>query len=309
MIEVRNLTKKYGNTIAVDNISFSIQKGEIVGLLGPNGAGKSTTMRMMTCYILPTFGTITVAGFDCSSDSLQVRKRLGYLSENAPLYDEMNVWEYLEFAAEMQGISKEKRKEKIERVLDLCGIKDRVRQDISQLSKGYRQRVGLAQSLIHEPEILILDEPTTGLDPNQRVEIRELIRRIGKERTIILSSHVLSEVEATCDRVLIIHKGKIVASGTPQELRSNATSQTKVYLNVEGDGEELVKIVKSFSSVKQILETNSEESVHRLVFEVERGSDIRKELVRTLVHKNFGVMEVYQKDKSLEDIFMQLTKQ
>ena len=237
MIEVLNLTKVYGDVAAVDNISFSIQKGEIIGLIGPNGAGKTTTIKMLTCYLTPTSGKITIAGLDVAKDSLAIRKKLGYLSENAPVYEDMSVTEYLQLVAEVHNIPKKEIPAKIQRVVELCGLRGREHQDIKELSKGYHQRVGLAQSLVHDPEILILDEPTTGLDPNQRIEIRDLIKQIGREKTVILSSHILSEVEATCDRVMIIHRGKLMAVGTTAELRDTAEQKSNIYLKLESTSE------------------------------------------------------------------------
>ncbi len=308
MIEVSHLTKKYGRFTAVDDISFNIPKGEIIGLLGPNGAGKTTTLRILTCYLTPSSGGVSIAGYDIYSDSLNIRKKIGYLSENAPLYDEMNVEEYLSFAAEMQDVPMREISKRIQHVSELCNIKDRLKQDIHELSKGYRQRVGLASTLIHDPEILILDEPTTGLDPNQRIEIRELIRKIGREKTVILSSHILSEVEATCDRVFIIHKGKIVASGTPSELKSDMQGKKKIFLKVEGDLNRLLDTLPRFEGIERVLDANQNAGALDVVLEVKSGVDIRKPLIHFVLDSGFEILELHQEEKSLEDVFVQLTK-
>ncbi|MDP3976363.1 MAG: ATP-binding cassette domain-containing protein, partial [bacterium] len=218
MITVEKLRKSYGSFVAVDDISFEIKKGEIVGLLGPNGAGKTTTMRMLTCFFPASSGSITINGADAFEESLKVKQSIGYLPENAPLYGDMKVEEYLDYVADIRQIPSGRKKSRIHQVVEQVGLLPRLQQEIGHLSKGYRQRVGLAQAMLHDPEILILDEPTSGLDPNQIIEIRSLIKEIGKQKTIILSTHILSEAEATCDRVLIISNGKIVASGTAEEL-------------------------------------------------------------------------------------------
>ena len=220
MIQVENLTKDYGPFRAVDSVSFNVRKGEVLGFLGPNGAGKSTTMKILTCFLAPTGGTARVAGLDVYEHSLEVRKRIGYLPEDTPIYRDMTVLEFLEFVAEMRGMSRDKRQAGIREVGGRCGLGDVAGKLIGELSKGYRQRVGLAQAMVHDPDIVILDEPTSGLDPNQIVEIRDLIREVGREKTVILSTHILPEVQATCSRMIIINKGKVVADGTPDELRA-----------------------------------------------------------------------------------------
>ena len=222
-ILVENLTKVYGDQKAVDDISFEVQTGEVVGFLGPNGAGKSTTMKMITCYMAPTAGKISLEGLEVDKDPEEIKKKIGYLPENNPLYTDMGIIDYLEFCAEIQGLEKQGLSKRIHEMVDMCGLNQERYKKIGELSKGYSQRVGLAQAMIHDPEVLILDEPTTGLDPNQIVEIRKLIKELGKEKTVILSSHILSEVEATCDRILIINKGKIVADGTSGNLAKTGT--------------------------------------------------------------------------------------
>jgi ABC-2 type transport system ATP-binding protein len=243
MITAENLTKNFGDFRAINDISFTINRGEIVGLLGPNGAGKTTTLRILTCFFNPTLGRVKYDNLDVVEDSLKIRQKIGFLPENNPLYEDLKVKEYLTYAAEMHGLSKNKLKEAVTKVMDTCGLKDRANQEIGTLSKGYKQRVGLAQALIHDPEVLIMDEPTEGLDPNQRIEIRDLIKKIGSQKTVILSSHVLSEVEATCNRVLIINQGKIVASGTPDELKLQSARQTKIFLKVEAPFDQVIEAV------------------------------------------------------------------
>ncbi|MDD4271929.1 MAG: ATP-binding cassette domain-containing protein [Patescibacteria group bacterium] len=218
MIEIKNLTKKFDQNLALDDISFSVEKGEILGFLGPNGAGKSTTMKIIASFWLPTSGQVLIDGLDASEDSLSARKKIGYLPETVPLYEDMRVFEYLKFIAEIRGLDKSKTKNRVKEVVSICGLNKVLRQPIEELSKGFRQRVGLAQAIMHSPDILILDEPTTGLDPNQIAEIRDLIKTIGREKTVIFSTHILSEVSATCDRVIIINCGKIVGQGSPAEL-------------------------------------------------------------------------------------------
>src|SRR3954465_7682989 len=220
MIQVENLTKDYGPTRAVDRVTFNVRKGEVLGFLGPNGAGKSTTMKMLTCFLAPTGGTAKVAGFDVFDNSLEVRQRIGYLPEDTPIYRDMTVLEYLRFAAEMRGMDQARADLRIREIGGRCGLTENAGKLVGELSKGFRQRLGLAQAMLHDPDILILDEPTSGLDPNQIVEIRSLIKEIGKERTVILSTHILPEVQATCSRILIISGGKLVADGTPEALRS-----------------------------------------------------------------------------------------
>ena len=225
MIEVRELTKSYGTTVAVNKVSFDAHAGEVLGFLGPNGAGKTTTMRILTCYLSADAGSATVAGHDVFEESVEVRKQIGYLPESAPLYSDMGVIEYLNFMTQVRHIPKSQRKERTRAVIDICGLEGVIQKDIGELSKGYRQRVGLAQSLIHDPPILILDEPTSGLDPSQIIEIRNLIKNIGQEKLVLFSTHILPEVSATCSRILIINNGKIVANGTPEELSSQAEGE------------------------------------------------------------------------------------
>jgi ABC-2 type transport system ATP-binding protein len=257
MIKVENLVKKYGNFAAVDDISFEIKKGEVVGFLGPNGAGKTTTMRVITSFFPATSGKAILNGHDVFNDPMGVRKSIGYLPESAPLYLDMRVGEYLYYIAEAQGLDRSRIPDRITDMAEKCGISDRLEQVIGTLSKGYRQRVGLAQAMIHDPEILILDEPTSGLDPNQIIEIRKLIKDLGKEKTVILSTHILTEAESTCDRVIIISKGKIVASGKIHELQSNSNEKDVLRLKVKGDGVGVAARLQSFIGVSHVNQIDS----------------------------------------------------
>src|SRR3989338_8584918 len=303
MIKVENLHKNYDEFKALDGVSFEIEKGEIVGLLGPNGAGKTTTMKILTSYMPPSGGKAEVAGFDCSENPLEVRKRIGYLSENNPLYPEMSVLEYLEFTARMHDIPKNKVMNRIIDVVKDCGLKEKLQQDIAELSKGYRQRVGLAAVLIHNPDVLILDEPTAGLDPNQIAEIRDLIKRIGREKTVMLSSHILTEVHATCDRVFIINKGKIVAQGTPEELSSQAQGVTVILVKVRG-GREVTDKIRMVAGVKNITEVPSnEEGALFYSVDADPSTDVRVGINHAVLDAGYETLELTRKDVSLEDVF------
>ena len=270
-IVVENLTKRYGNQKAVDNISFRVKTGEVLGFLGPNGAGKTTTMKAITTFLAPDEGTVRVGEFSIDENPEDVKKHIGYLPESNPLYEEMPVIDYLRFVAEIQGIEKDKIDDKIREVINTCGISAEKHKRIVELSKGYKQRVGLAQALIHDPEVLILDEPTTGLDPNQIIEIRELIKKIGKEKTVILSSHILAEVEATCDRIMIINKGKIVADGTAADLRKKAQGKEILKVTVE-DGD----INDIFNALQNLETTETVDIIDKSgnVFEVQSKNDV-----------------------------------
>jgi ABC-2 type transport system ATP-binding protein len=308
MISVMNLSKRFGRTVAVDGISFEVSKGEVLGFLGPNGAGKTTTMRILTCYLSPDSGSATVAGFDVVDDSLEVRKRVGYLPENAPLYLDMDVVAYLEFVADVRGIASVEKGQRIRKMIDVCGLGNVLGRTVGELSKGFKQRVGLAQTLIHDPDILILDEPTTGLDPSQIIEIRELIKEIGRERTVILSTHILPEVEATCSRVLIINEGEIAATGTPEELHSIAGGENSVYVSVSAGGaavEEVLGAIGSISQVSRIGET--EGGYVRYVLKSKNGGDVGERIFRTAVENGWTLNELRTETLSLEDIFLRLT--
>jgi ABC-2 type transport system ATP-binding protein len=308
LISVKNLTKTFGRTLAVDDISFGVSGGEVLGFLGPNGAGKTTTMRILTCYLTPDHGSATLAGYDIRDDSLEVRKHVGYLPENAPLYHDMDVVTYLTFVAEVRGIPPAERRKRIGKMIDTCGLEKVVGRNVGQLSKGFKQRVGLAQTLIHDPDILVLDEPTTGLDPSQIIEIRELIKEIGKERTVILSTHILPEVEATCSRVLIINEGRIVASGTPRELQAIAGGEDAVYVSISSGSDpvdaELARI-GSVTSVERVADAGG--GYVRYLVKAGNGEDVGEAIFRLAVEKSWKLNELRRETLSLEDIFLKLT--
>jgi ABC-2 type transport system ATP-binding protein len=304
-IVVENLTKKYGDQRAVDDISFEVKSGEVVGFLGPNGAGKSTTMRMLTCYMAPTDGAISVAGFSASREPEEIKRRIGYLPENNPLYTDMAIIDYLEFCAEIQGLRKDEVHRKIREMIDVCGLSLERHKKINELSKGYRQRVGLAQAMIHDPEILILDEPTSGLDPNQIVEIRKLIKELGKEKTVILSSHILSEVEATCDRILIINKGKIVADGTSETLRKQAQGQELISVLIEGDQPEIRKALLALATVEKVSVMENRDGFLLVQSKPEVSS--RKSIFDLCVKKKWYLLEMTGIETKLEDVFREVT--
>ncbi len=308
MIEVRNLTKRYGATVAVNNISFNAEAGEVLGLLGPNGAGKTTTMRILTCYMPADDGTATVAGFDIHEQSVEVRKRIGYLPENAPLYNDMGVVDYLNFVAEVRKIPSTVRSTRVRDMIDTCGLERVIRKDIGELSRGYRQRVGLAQALIHNPDILILDEPTAGLDPNQIVEIRGLIKKLGAEKTVILSTHILPEVEATCDRVVIINEGVIVASGTTDELASMGKGDEILYIQIRGPREVIDFRLREMPQVASFVKTGeTEPGLHRYAIKPGDSKTIAEDLFRMVVNENWSLTELRTEMASLEDVFRRLT--
>lgn len=304
-IVVENLTKKYGEQKAVNNISFEIKTGEVVGFLGPNGAGKSTTMKMMTCYMAPTTGDIQLDNLSIYADSEDIKKRVGYLPENNPLYLDMPIVDYLRFSAEIQGVEKSKISSRIGEMIDMCGLGLEKHKKIGELSKGYRQRVGLAQAMIHDPEILILDEPTTGLDPNQIIEIRKLIKELGKEKTVILSSHILSEVEATCDRILIINKGRIVADGTSSTLRQQAQGQELLTVQIEGEQNEVQKALLGLASVEKVSEVEGKENTFQV--QSKPDSKSRKPIFDLCVDKKWYLLEMTGIETRLEDVFRELT--
>jgi len=301
MIEAENLTRYYGPTRAVYNINFHVDKGEIVGFLGPNGAGKTTTMRMLTSFLPPSDGTARVAGFDVFYDSLEVRRRVGYMPETVPLYPEMTVWAYLDYMAALRRLPD--RGQAVDRALEACGIGDHADTAIGKLSKGYRQRVGLAQAILHEPEVLILDEPTIGLDPRQVTEVRALIREIGREHTVILSSHILPEVSQTCGRVLIINKGEIVAEGAPDELTAQLQGAERVLVRIADASPEAIEVLERVDGVIGI------EPIDGEAYQVSciREHDLRAELARAVVEQGWGLLELRSVGMSLEDIFLELT--
>ena len=312
MIEVADLSKLYGDVRAVDGISFKIKPGEVVGFLGPNGAGKTTTMKVLTTFISPTAGRAFIDGRDVMDESLAVRRKVGYLPESAPLYPDMMVLDYLGFVAQMRGLQGDDRKAKIRRAAERCAITTVLGKDIGELSKGYRRRVALAQSLLHEPDCLILDEPTEGLDPNQIAEIRDLIKEIGREKTILLSSHILPEVQATCSRVLIIAKGKIVADGTSEELREREVSQARLHLKFElekGVARELVRQKLAALPYVRAAVDGEGEGTEIVGFEVrtDGGHDLRKDIFQLAAQQNWPLVEMRREVVSLEDVFRRLT--
>jgi len=309
MIEIKNLTKKFGNNTILDSISFSVKKGEILGFLGPNGAGKTTTMKIITSFWLPTEGDIEVDGESVLHSSIATRSKIGYLPETVPLYEDMRVFEYLKFIAEIRDIEKDNIKKRILEVAEVCGLKQVIKRPIDELSKGYRQRVGLAQAIMHEPDILILDEPTTGLDPNQIVEIRDLIKKLGKEKTVIFSTHILSEVSATCDRAIIINKGKIVSEGTPEEITRKASGQEILYIKIKGPKEEIIQKLSGMENVEKVEEKDKEsEVVYGYNIYPKIGIDLREYLSLTVMQNGWSILEFTRKSVTLEDVFRELTK-
>jgi len=308
MIEVSNLHKHYGAIHAVNGISFSIDRGEIVGFLGPNGAGKSTTMKILTSYIAPTHGAVRVAGYDILTDSMNVRRRVGYLPEETPLYKTMAVIDFLKYVAAVREVPARRVKERLREVVDVCGVYEVLGQTIGTLSKGYRQRVGLAQALIHDPDILILDEPTSGLDPNQISEIRSVIKELGKEKTLILSTHILPEVEATCDRVIIIDRGLVVGDGSQADLAKARKAQSGYIITLDGQGtdDEMRSALEKVDGMKSVSATASES--HTFIVTPVMGEDPRLELMRLCVDKSWTISELTGHMASLEDIFRELTQ-
>ncbi len=303
MIRVEGLTKDYGARRAISNLSFEAHQGEIVGFLGPNGAGKTTTMRILTGYMPPTDGTATVAGYDIVSESLEVRKRVGYLPETVPLYGDMTAYEYLKFMADLRQLPD--AEDRAGEALEMVGLEGRADSYISNLSKGMRQRVGLAQALIHHPEVLILDEPTIGLDPGQVVEVRNIIREIGKQRTVLLSTHILSEAQQICDRVLIINKGKIIAEDTPQNLQARLVGSERATIRVRGDADGLSKVVTKVKGV-QSTEAESDGAVE---FQFAPGQDVRPEVAKAVIDAGYDLLELRPVGMSLEEIFLELTRE
>ncbi len=307
-IVVKNVTKNYGAQKAVDDISFTVRTGEILGFLGPNGAGKTTTMKAITCFISPDGGEVSVGGFSNRDNPEEIKKNIGYLPETNPLYQEMAVLDYLWFVAELHGIPAVEIRGRILKMVKTCGLEGEKHKKIGELSKGYKQRVGLAQALIHDPAVLILDEPTSGLDPNQIVEIRDLIRNIGKEKTVILSSHILAEVEATCDRIVIIHKGRIVADGTPGELRKRAQGREVIKVSIEGatDANLVFQELQNLPTIGLVDPLN----LSSFSFEVQSkdGQSSRRSIFALCVSKGWFLTELTAIETKLEDIFRELTR-
>lgn len=308
MIEVTGLTKRYGNHVAVDHLSFRVEKGQIYGFLGPNGAGKSTTMNIITGYLAATEGTVTIDGHDVRQEPEEAKKCVGYLPELPPLYMDMTVEEYLRFAAELKKVPKAQRREQIEQVMDMTKVADMRGRLIKNLSKGYRQRVGLAQALLGSPEVLILDEPSVGLDPKQIIEIRDLIRELGKSHTIILSSHILSEVSAVCDHIMIISHGKLVASDSPEGLRKLMSGGQELKLTVKGSYEMLQKAVTDMKGIADMeLQDGAAEGCCNVLIRTDKEQDIREELFYLLAENQLPILSMMLSERSLEDIFLELT--
>jgi len=310
MIEVRNISKHFGSTVAVQNVSFDVARGEVLGFLGPNGAGKSTTMRILTGYIPPSEGSARIAGHDLLEDSLAIRRRIGYLPENAPLYGDMEVVDFLRFVGTIRGIPPGEMRERIARMVKLCGLEKVVGRTIQHLSKGYRQRVGLAQAMIHDPDILILDEPTSGLDPNQIMEIRELIKELGREKTVILSTHILPEVSATCGRVLIVNEGMLVASGSPEELGAGLEGGGLLRVQVRAPSREVLdeKLRDAEFVTEHVFTKEADGDLHHLTI---RGVDARglgERIFRLVVENGWSLAELRLEGATLEDVFRRITR-
>ena len=307
MISVENLTKRYATKTAIEAMSFRVEKGEILGFLGPNGAGKTTTMRIITGYMPSTDGTVKVDGFDVADQPLEVRRRIGYLPENPPLYTEMTVNSYLRFVAKLKGLTGARVQEDVNRAMDRVNITDVQDRIIAKLSKGYKQRVGIAQALLGDPPVLILDEPTIGLDPKQIQEVRELIKSLAGTHTVVLSTHILPEVEQTCHRVIIIDHGKIVAVDTPQNLRSQIQGGARVLIEVEGPVADVLTAVKAIPGVATARILTQDATRCSFQVDVDSGKDIRRDLARAVVQAGWGLLELQSENMSLEDIFIKLT--
>jgi ABC-2 type transport system ATP-binding protein len=307
VIQVQDLTRYYGLRSAIEGVTFEVQSGEILGFLGPNAAGKTTTMRILTCFMPASSGMAKVAGFDVRSHSMEVRRRIGYLPENPPLYPEMSVTSYLDFVAKIKGVDRRERNKRIAEVMDRTAISNVGNSVIRKLSKGYKQRVGLAQALVHNPEVLILDEPTIGLDPKQIIEVRELIRDLAGKHTVILSTHILPEVSATCQRVVIINKGKVVAEDTPKNLTAKVRSANRLLVEVGGPKDQVQKKLASVTGVKKVSIDGLAGESCRYNIDCELNHDVRPALAQAIVQNGWGLLELRSRDANLEDVFLQLT--
>jgi ABC-2 type transport system ATP-binding protein len=308
MIEVHQLTKRYANHTAVRDISFSVQRGEIVGFLGPNGAGKTTTLRMLTGYLPPTSGSARIAGFDIFRQSVEARRKIGYMPENVPLYEDMRVREYLKFRAQLKGLDRSATRRRVGAVLDTCGLENVRRKMIKTLSKGYRQRLGLADALVHDPELLILDEPTNGLDPNQIRQIRELVRRLAESHTVLISTHILHEVEMTCGRVIIIDTGKIKANDTPANLTQHMRAAGRIQCEVRCDPESSAAAMLDLEHVKKVTPEPLENGWTRLTVWVDSGTDARERIARLAASHHWPLRSLFRHVATLEDVFVELTR-
>ena len=306
-IEVKHLTKFYGSARGINDVSFSVKQGEIMGFLGPNGSGKTTTMRILTCFFPQTSGAARICGYDTLKNPLEVRRRLGYLPETVPLYLDMPVFSYLKFFAEVKGVARSKRKSKVDEVIQRCGITDVAHRIIGKLSKGYRQRVGIAQALLHDPEVLILDEPTIGLDPRQIIEIRNLIKSLGVKQTVILSTHILPEVSMTCDRVIIIHEGKLVAVDTPENLIKRLQEVPTILVKAEGPAREIADAIARITGVLGVKEARgSGYDLPSFLVETRKEVFVLNDLARTIYEHGWQLKEIRPLDMTLEEIFIKL---
>jgi len=306
-IEVENLSKFYGPARGIEEVSFSVKKGEIMGFLGPNGSGKTTTMRILTCFFPPTSGTARICGSDILNDSFSVRQKIGYLPENVPLYMDMPVFSYLNFFAEIKGVPSRMKKKKVDEVIQRCELQSVSHRLIRKLSKGFKQRVGIAQALLNDPEVLILDEPTVGLDPKQIIDIRSLIKGLGGSQTVILSTHILPEVSMTCDRVIIMHQGKLVAVDTPTNLTKKLQQAPKIMLKVEGPVSEIIKTISRLSGITTIdrKEPGSEKNGFYEI-EIEENADVINEIAKSVYENNWKLKEIRPVDMTLEEIFIKV---
>ena len=307
VIEVQHLTKRYGRVMAVDDVSFRVERGEILGFLGPNGAGKTTTMRVLTGYMPPTQGRALVAGFDVFEQPIEAKRRTGYLPETPPLYPDMTVREYLKFVAQIKGVPARERRSRVGAIMERTRIAEVAERSCGKLSKGYRQRVGLAQALLHNPDVLILDEPTAGLDPKQIIETRELIKGLAGDHTIILSTHILPEVSQTCQRVVIINKGRVVAVDTPDNLTHRLRGSETMYVQVEGAGPAVEQALQAVAGVTRVTAADQRDGLIGFEVDSERGSDVRRDIARTVVSNGWGLLELRPVRMSLEEIFLHLT--
>jgi ABC-2 type transport system ATP-binding protein len=307
VIEVQHLTKRYGRVTAVNDVSFRVERGEILGFLGPNGAGKTTTMRILTGYMPATEGNAIVAGFDVFDQPIEAKRRTGYLPETPPLYPDMSVLEYLQFVAKIKRVPSGERRQRVQAVMERTRIDDMANRLCGKLSKGYKQRVGLAQALIHNPDVLILDEPTAGLDPKQIIETRELIKELAGDHTIILSTHILPEVAQTCQRVVIINKGRVVAIDTPDNLTARLRGSETMYLQVDAPGADAVAALQRVPGVTRVVETDRRDGMAGYEIDSERGRDVRRDLSHTVVTSGWGLLELRPMRMSLEDVFLSLT--
>lgn len=308
MIEVNQLSKSYARHEAVRGISFSVARGEIVGFLGPNGAGKTTTLRMLTGYLPPTSGTATIAGFDIFRQSIEARRKIGYMPENVPLYEDMRVREYLKFRAQLKGLGSSDTRRRVGEVIDTCGLGNVRRKMIRTLSKGFRQRVGLADALVHDPELLILDEPTNGLDPNQIRQIRELIRQLGRSHTVLISTHILSEVEMTCNRVIIIDGGKIKAADTPAALIGQMRAAGRIQAEIQGDVDVISGALQRLDHVKKVTPEALEDNWMRYTIWVDSGTDSRERIAQLTSQFGWPLRSLFRHVATLEDVFVELTR-